>query len=228
MARLRFIKWVSGAVLLVGGVLGSAALYVAHPPAAPLALPSPLVAADLLSVSGPYTADLTALARGFSGQRFRSFCGPASLATVLAAYGQHKDQTDVFPSTRSLLETYFTGTSLTNLGALATNLGLDAEIVYARELTLRTFRERLKSNLAHSGDFVIVNYDRRVLRQHGIGHISPVGAYDPQTDRFLVVDEASYSYPFTWVPAVLLYRAANTMDGQTSRGVLFIHGFKSS
>jgi len=69
--------------------------------------------------------------------------------------------------------------------------------VYADALSLDTFRERLKANLGSAGDFVVVNYDRRVLKQSGAEHISPVGAYDEAQDAFLVLDEAAYKYPFT-------------------------------
>jgi hypothetical protein len=81
-----------------------------------------------------------------------------------------------------------------------------------------------RTTLAESLTFVIVNYDRAVLGQDGGGHISPVGAYSPETDRMLVLDVAAYKYPYTWVPVSKLWSALNTIDpdsGQT-RGYLLV------
>jgi hypothetical protein len=118
--------------------------------------------------------------------------------------------------------------SLAELHDLARGVGLKSELVYADTLSFETFRDRLKSNLQREGDFVVINYDRRVLHQSGAGHISPVGAYDPGRDAFLVLDEASFKYPFTWVPASLLYQAVHTRADGRYRGVLFIHGYNTA
>jgi hypothetical protein len=124
------------------------------------------------------------------------------------------------------LKAFYTGMTLAELDTLAKSRGLRTQLVYADELNLEAFRDRLKTNLAQDGDFILVNYDRRVLKQEGIGHISPVAAYDEQTDAFLILDEASYRYPFTWVPAPLLYQAAHTQFAGRFRGVLFIKGYR--
>ena len=67
----------------------------------------------------------------------------------------------------------------------------------------------------------MVNYDRRVLKQAGAGHISPIAAYDQSRDAFLVLDEAAYRYLSTWIPASLLYQAAHTRAGDHFRGSIY-------
>lgn len=211
---------VGGAAFLTG--------WVAYPSGETEDPPPPLAAVtdqELLIRTG-YTRDLAALVSAFEPQRYRSYCGPASIATVLRAYGvRPADQVEILASTGARMDAFFTGMSLSELAALAERVGLRAELVYADTLTPESFRERLTANLTQEGDFVVVNYQRGVLNQGGAGHISPVGAYDPDRDAFLVLDTAAYRYPFTWVPASLLYDAVHTKDGDRFRGVLFIHGY---
>jgi hypothetical protein len=178
--------------------------------------------------SSQYAKDLAPLMGGFRSQAYRSFCGPASISTVLRAYGvKQVDQSAIFSSFSSKLSAFYTGMSLAELSRLAGSVGLQSEIVYADKLDLDTFRERLKSNLRTDSDFVLVNYDRRLVKQSGAGHISPVAAYDETQDAFLVLDEAAYKYPFTWIPTPLLYAAVHTRDGDRFRGVLLIRGYVS-
>jgi len=227
--RLRWFVSAAAAGVLLLGAAGTC--WIASPTRANLALVAPLKSFDPRSseLEGlPYTKDFAPLVRSFRPQTYRSFCGPASLATVLRAYGNASaDQTTVFPSSTSKLKAFYGGMTLAELDELARTDGLRTQLVYADTLTLEQFRERLKSNLAHAGDFVLVNYDRRVLQQAGVGHISPVAAYDEAHDAFLVLDEASYHYPFTWVPARMLYDAVHTTDSPNKfRGVLFIDGHR--
>jgi len=169
--------------------------------------------------------DLHSLLAGFKPQAYRSFCGPASIATILRAYGDSTaDQRRVFPSISNRIETFYTGMTLSELSALATSVGLKNEPVFADLITLDEFRLKVKDNLAREGDYVLINYDRRALKQDGRGHISPIAAYDEVRDEFLILDEASYKYPFTWIPAKSLYNAMHTRDGDKFRGLLFISG----
>jgi hypothetical protein len=222
----RFLTAVTAAVLLVGA---AGTYWIASPTQANLELASPLKRFDPHPLDRlPYAKDFAPLARGFRPQAYRSFCGPASVATVLRAYGvDGAEQTSLFRSWSSKVKAFYTGMTLAELDQLARSVGLRTELIYADMLSLDQFRQRLKTNLAHEGDFVLVNYDRRVLKQAGAGHISPLGSYDEDRDAFLVLDEAAYHYPFTWVPARMLYEAMHTVDsGNRFRGVLFIHGYR--
>src|SRR5687767_12038358 len=128
---------------VTAGVLGAAGAilltcWIAFPTEGNLELAAPLQAwadPDPLTERGPYTKDLPRLTRAFESQTYRSFCGPASLTTVLRAYGADSaDQTEIFPSFGAKLDTFFTGMSLAELAALAESRGLRTEIIYADEL----------------------------------------------------------------------------------------------
>ncbi len=224
------------AIITIVAIATTAALlvtwWIASPTDPDLELVAPLrayAAGDLSTAHGQYAKDLAPLTNGFRSQAYRTFCGPASIATVLRAYGvKQVDQATIFSSLGSKLDAFYTGMSLADLATLAESVGLNSEIVYADTLSLDTFRERLKANLGRAGDFVVVNYDRRVLKQSGAGHISPVGAYDEAQDTFLVLDEAAYKYPFTWIPTRLLYDAVHTRASDRFRGVLLIRAYGSS
>jgi hypothetical protein len=211
-------------ISLAAGIASIAAVaaYVAYPPNEMLALNPPLQSIEASVPAGPYSVDFDRLSKGFAGQKFRSFCGPASVATVSRAFGKQVDQTRIFSSSYQAANVFFSGMTLAELEQLAKDRGMSTERVHADSLSLHTFRELLKANLAQPDNYVLVNYDRRLLDQVGAGHISPVGSYDEASDRFLVLDEASYRYPFTWVSAEKLYYAARTRDGEDWRGVLFI------
>jgi len=68
------------------------------------------------------------------------------------------------------------------------------------------------------------------LATHGVcdrdsGHISPLGAYDGDTDKFLILDVARYKYPPVWVKAAVLFGAMNTADSDNNnrtRGYVLI------
>jgi hypothetical protein len=218
------------AVLFVGAVAAVTG-WIAFPTKGDHALAAPLQAMvpdGGAAPAGPYASDYAILVAAFREQGFRSFCGPATLATLLRAYGvKDADQQTLFPSVGSKIEVFYNGLTLPKLAALAQETGLRAEAVHADTVDFDAFRTRLKENLARTGDFVVVNYDRRVLQQEGSGHISAVGAYDDTRDAFLVLDQAAYNYPFTWVPASLLYEAVNTRDGERFRGILLVQSYTS-
>ena len=221
-------RWLPLGMLGIGAAAAiGLSLWIALPTKSDLAVPAPLEAWSGDPPSEDYGRDFAALADAFRPQRYRSFCGPATIETVLRAYGDvGADQGKIFPSLSSKLDTFYSGMSLAELAELAQSVGLRAEIAYADAFNLDSFRERLQANLARKGDFVIVNYDRRVLKQSGAGHISSVAAYDRSRDAFLVLDEAAYRYPFTWIPTSLLYQAVHTRAGEHFRGVLFISDYR--
>ena len=222
--------------LLIGltltGAIGAALVtyWVARPSDAPLAVPAPLAAwtPNASPPAGSYDSDMKSLTAAFRPQAYRSFCGPASMATVLRAYGKDADQKTIVPSTLWKLKVFYSGMSLAELGSLAQQSGLRGRVVYADSIDAEEFRELVKSNLARAGDFVLINYDRKALKQAGAGHISPIAAYDSTRDAFLVLDEAAYRYPFTWVPASLLYAAARTRADEHYRGLLLVEGLASN
>ncbi len=88
--------------------------------------------------------------------------------------------------------------------------------------SLALFRQEVKANLASAHDYVLVNYHRKTLKQEGGGHISPLGAYDAQSDSVLVMDVNSNKADWVWVSLALLYASMATFDTVENRGYLLI------
>jgi hypothetical protein len=65
-----------------------------------------------------------------------------------------------------------------------------------------------------------INFFRTPLGELGGGHMSPLAAYEPRTDRFLLLDVSRYKYPPVWVTTAVLFAAMNTLDADAdaSRG----------
>jgi len=164
-------------------------------------------------------------------QRRRAFCGPATSAAVTNAALHPTDpvtQFSVFDSaarkTKSELAVSLSGLTLEELAELLRAQGLVVRTVHAEHADVAAFRAAALAALSEPLTFVVVNYDRRALNQSGAGHISPIGAYHAATDRLLVMDVATYKYPYTWVPVRTLWTAMNTVDldsGRT-RGYLLV------
>lgn len=83
-------------------------------------------------------------------------------------------------------------------------------------------RREIIANLGRRGDYVLVNYSRKALGQAGGGHISPLGAYDADSDSFLVMDVNPNRAPWVWVDSVALIEAMRTFDTVENRGYLLI------
>lgn len=222
----------SALALLAGGAIWQLALRA--PPVDLLPLPERLV--SLTAPEGRRmlaetlaSADYQPLMKTFESQHRPAFCGVASSVAVLNALrpsGPRLTQASFFADLPTELRVTFTGMTLQQLGELLRQHGAKVEIVFAAGATLDAFRAIARENLSRSGDYVLVNYQRTSLGQHGGGHISPLAAYSASTDRFLILDVAAYRYPPTWVPAVDLWNAMNTVDttsGQT-RGFAVIQG----
>jgi len=145
----------------------------------------------------------------------------ASSVTVLNALAHKTDQGDFFTPEATLIrprrQVMFGGLSLLDLGGLLAAHGVIAEVHFADTVSLDDFRAAVQRNLSDPDDYLLVNYQRGVLGQTPVGHISPLAAYDPDTDRVLVMDTASYKYPPTWVPLEKLFDAMNTTDGSSGR-----------
>lgn len=83
-------------------------------------------------------------------------------------------------------------------------------------------RREIASALLDPGTFVIANYHRPRVGQPGGGHISPIGAYDPESDSFLVIDVNPDVAPWVWVPADALVAAMRTRDVVENRGYVLV------
>ena len=115
------------------------------------------------------------------------------------------------------------GLELRELGGILTAHGLAVEVRVVDDKTAdESVRKELVENLRTPGDYAVVNYFRPVLGQKGGGHISPLGAYDQQSDSFLILDVNPNAQKWVWVPAPLLAKAMRTKDVSENRGYLLV------
>ncbi len=182
------------------------------------------------------------LSVNFVTQKNQSFCGVASIVIVLNAlqlpapavpeYDPYRmftqdnflnEQTEAILPSDVLADQ---GMTLDQLGALLATRGVEVEVHHAAETTLDAFRSTVRDYLGKERHFVIVNYLRKAIGQEKGGHISPLAAYDIETDRFLVLDVARYKYPPVWVTASDLFDAMNTTDADNdnrTRGFVLVN-----
>lgn len=177
----------------------------------------------------------------FVTQKTQSYCGVASIVMVLNALGAPAPATpeyapyhvftqdDFFDAEtekvrpQSLIARH--GMTLDQIGGLLAAYAVEASVHHAADTDVAAFRQQAMRYLAAKDHYVIINYLRRSLGQEHGGHISPLAAYDSQTDRFLVLDVARYKYPPVWVSASDLYAAMNTPDADNdnkSRGFVLV------
>jgi hypothetical protein len=181
------------------------------------------------------------LANHFVTQKSQAYCGVASMVMVLNAAGvpapsvpeyepYHTftqdnlldERTDAIVTRETILKQ---GMTLDELAGVLTTRPLAVRVQHAGDTSLNSFRDMARDHLAKPGHFVIVNYLRKAIRQEVGGHISPLAAYDADTDRFLILDVARYKYPPVWVKADELFAAMNTPDndnGGRSRGFVLV------
>jgi glutathione-S-conjugate glycine hydrolase len=183
------------------------------------------------------------LSVNFVTQKTQAYCGVASIVMVLNAlqlpapavpdYDPYRtftqdnvlnDETDaVLP--RSVLAEQ--GMTLDQLGALLAEHPVKVRVHHAADATLESFRAAARDYLGREGHFVILNYLRKAIGQEKGGHISPLAAYDAESDRFLILDVSRYKYPPVWVSASALFDAMNTIDADNqnkTRGYVLIEG----
>jgi hypothetical protein len=88
--------------------------------------------------------------------------------------------------------------------------------------TEKEIRADLVENLKRPGDYVVVNYWRKAVGQRGGGHISPLGAYDPESDSFLVLDVNPANAGWVWMPTATLVKGMRTLDTVENRGYIHV------
>jgi len=224
------------AIFLLGSVL--LAGWPGVPNAETLPLPPNLVAFDsdegeALLVSADERDDFFALSSHFVTQINPAFCGPASIAMVLNALGVPRppsdmtlglgmfDQVNVFTEQTEAVKPQASimrgGMTLDQVGGVLATYGVTADVHHAGDSNVDEFRDLATVALGDAeSDFVLVNYLRKALGQESGGHISPLAAYDIETDRFLILDVSRYKYPPVWVTTADLFAAMNTPDSDAN------------
>ena len=225
-------------LILLG--FGSAAL------AETLPLPEGLVAlnseaGESLLIGAEARADYFDLSMHFANQVHPAFCGPASMSMVLNALDVPRpasnmtlglglfDQENVFTAATEAVKPRASiergGLTLDELGGMLEAHGVRTDVHHAEDSSLDEFRQIAIASIDDHESYVLVNYLRATIGQEKGGHISPLAAYDADTDKFLILDVSRYKYPPVWVEAGALFEAMNTPDSDNdnrSRGYLTV------
>jgi hypothetical protein len=221
---------VGGLVAIVFGFVGFV-WWSLQPRPDPQPLPAALIAATSPEGQGllddaDAIADYRRLSESFQQQSLRSYCGVASGTIVLTALGRNISQEDFFTDeasrVRSRLSVMLGGMSLPEFAGLVEAHGAQVSTHHAESSSLEEFRAVVERNLSSEDDYLLVNYQREVLGQERVGHISPLAAYDRDSDRVLILDTAGYKYPPTWVPMESLFAAMSTVDSASGKSRGFI------
>jgi hypothetical protein len=177
----------------------------------------------------------------FVTQKNQAFCGVATIVMVLNALGVPAPSTPEFEPFKTFTQDNLLnerteavlpvavlsriGMTLDQIGQILSTYSVEADVRHAADTSLEEFRTLARQALGSPNQYVIVNYLRRSIGQERGGHISPLGAYDAETDRFLVLDVSRYKYPPIWVEAAALYAAMNTPDSDNqnrTRGFVIV------
>jgi hypothetical protein len=169
----------------------------------------------------------------FVTQKNKAYCGIASIVMVLNALGVEAPPTPEFApyntftqdnvlneATEKVLPQAVLmkeGMALDRIGRLLEVYSAKVDVRHAADSSTDDFRHTARDYLSKLDHYVIVNYLRRVIGQEQGGHISPLAAYDADTDRFLILDVSRYKYPPVWVKTSELFDAMNTVDPDTQR-----------
>jgi hypothetical protein len=101
--------------------------------------------------------------------------------------------------------------------------GLSTKLVIVDDtMSEENIRDDLIETLKHPGHYVIVNYLRGAVGQHGPAHISPLGAYDAGSDSLLILDVNPSRAGWVWMPTTSLIKGMRTFDTVENRGYILI------
>jgi hypothetical protein len=182
--------------------------------------------------------DYFSLATYVETEQVLTFCGPATVAAVANSLNIDRPSPDrLYPWTLFTQDLLFNeanqklkpygmveheGLTLAELDQFIENLGLTAEHHFADETAVDDLRSAIQATLSRRDARLIVNYSRKALPQTGGGHISPIGAYDVETDSVLILDVAKYKYPPVWISVQKLHDAMMLEDTGSNRSRGFV------
>ncbi len=215
------------------------------PPAAAAALEPPLVYFDQPESAALFERagikdDYWTLARFFVSEKYLTYCGIATSVAVLNSLDVASPISPlIYPYQVFTEENIFTkevldvkpvsaveqvGLTLEELAKLLEAHGVRVDFTFGPDATVDAFRDAARAALDADNQRLIVNYSRQAVGQKGDGHISPVAAYDEESDRFLVLDVARYKYPPAWITAAELHKALQAEDSASHkpRGFLVV------
>lgn len=227
--------------LIIGACVAGGSVF-----AQTLTLPQNLIAfnsseGEKLFIESQFRQDFFPLSMQFVTQNSQAYCGVATIVMVLNGLQIPAPETPEYSPYRLFTqENFFSneatrkvlapevvsrmGMTLDQIGQFLGSYNVKVKVYHAGDTSLQDFRKLASENLKQSGNFVLVNYLRKEIGQEKGGHISPLAAYNKQTDRFLIMDVSRYKYPPIWVKTADLWKAMATLDSVSgkTRGFVFV------
>ena len=196
---------------------------------------------EKLLIDSKSREDFFPLSTQFVTQNNQAYCGVASIVMVLNSLGIPAPEAPQYKPYRVFTqENFFSnektkkvlpaevvsqkGMTLEQIGGLLASYNVKVNVYHAADTSIEKFRSLAAENLKQPGNFILINYLRKEIGQEKGGHISPLAAYNEQTDRFLILDVSRYKYPPVWVRAADLWKAMATTDSESgkTRGFVFV------
>ncbi|OBZ90008.1 Glutathione gamma-glutamylcysteinyltransferase [Choanephora cucurbitarum] len=166
------------------------------------------------------------LTGNFTPQSEPAYCGPSSLAMVLNALevdpkrrwkGNWRWFSDEFLQCCSSKEDMKkNGITFDNFACLA-KCHCDVQVNRAFDFSFEKFKRDVEMVTSDSDKFMVISFSRKVLGQTGDGHFSPIGAYNAQEGKVLILDTARYKYPSYWCSIDTLFDSMKPIDKETGR-----------
>ena len=192
-----------------------------------------------------HAAPFATVAMHLETQRNQAFCSAATAATMLNAlssagqaapvdgfYAPHPyfTQRAIFESTcvnrvpssdgSTTVSAKFVATHGATLHEWSSYISCfaDARHVHAEDADAPAFRDQLRDAFSATPPRMVgLNFLRTSVGEVGGGHMSPVGAYDQNTDAVLIMDVSRYKYPPVWTPLETLFDAMLAVDDASGR-----------
>lgn len=195
---------------------------------------------ELLLRNAESIGDFLRLSVYFETQQNTAYCGVASAAMALNTLGSPRPISEQHGGVAfATQDNFFTdnteevlasskvrrsGMTLQQLADALQTHGVVAEPHFADGLSLSAMSQLIRSSLLDSDRVVLVNYHRPAIGQPGPGHISPIAAFEPDSNRFLVLDVSRYKHVPVWVHEEVLWQGMLAFDGESerSRGIVVV------
>lgn len=131
-----------------------------------------------------------------------------------------------FKKTKNNSNEYDPGLSLSDFQKIIKIHKIKSKINYiynVNEDEIINFRKLLKKILSDKNKFLVANFDGKILGAKTNGHISPIVAYNQDSDEILILDVALHKNQWYWVNISDLLKAMNTKDGENYRGYAILY-----
>lgn len=169
---------------------------------------------QLLTTSG-HNGDFWQLSRYFITQQNGGFCSVASSVMALNALEIEKPIVPNFKNYRLFTQdNFFTdavsdiltpehvrrhGMNLEEVQQVVETFGVTATVFHGDSIDIEQLRSILIDVLNDPKKILLSEYHRQKLEQVGVGHFSPIAAYNESSDKVLIMDVSRYKYPPVWV-----------------------------